>query len=215
MVQDIPMVKTTKILVMKKRILFVLIIIALIMVAGCTTKEKSSMKDYDAIMSIIETYVSENSNYNTFIMYDSLTDWFEDDEELSSEFRPGYFVGPCYEDLLKRHYCHNDLSKQDDFYSFIDVGKSRIYIFGSKKGWGEEKGKDNWVNKHPEDTVWVEGVDNKDPWIKKDPWRNYFCRAIYFYKKDDVWHVNHRPDTVFLLQRVETDIVFGVQEDSV
>ena len=74
------------------------------MVAGCTTKEKSSMKDYDAIMSIIETYVSENSNYNTFIMYDSLTDWFEDDEELSSEFRPGYFVGPCYEDLLKQHY---------------------------------------------------------------------------------------------------------------
>jgi len=94
-------------------------------------------------------------------MYDSPVDWFEDDEELSSEFRPGCFVGPCYEDLLKRHYCHNDLAKQDDSYSFIDVGESRIYIFGSKTGWGKEKGKDNWVNKHPEDTVLVERVDTE------------------------------------------------------
>lgn len=182
----------------------------LLLVVGCTTREKKSfITDDDAIMSAIEEYISEHPDYNTYMMSDSKPDL---PEVLSSKFSPGYVIGPCYYDLLKRHYCHHDPPANYYDYSFIDVGNCRVYIFGSKIGWGQEKGKDNWVNTHPTDTISADDDPRRqDPDASKDLWYNYYRRAIYFYKKDDAWHINHRPDTIFLPEVIVDFIVPDIE----
>ena len=181
---------------------YICVLVALAIV-GCSGKKTPVMDDDHMIMSVIESYVSDHPDYNTFVVYDSWNEFFED-SAFYKEFPPGYILGPCYQNQLK----------QKDSYSYIDVGNSRVYIKSTKLRLGKEKGKENWTNTNPLDTVVLKEKDKrylwieKDPWGKRDPWFNNLLRAIYLYKKDNVWYINNRPDSIFFPERVETDIHF-------
>lgn len=163
----------------------------ILFVAGCTTGEKKALNadDDHMIMSVLESYISYHSNYNTFLIHDSESDYFSE-ENIPS----GYIIGPCY---------HNQLY-HGDYYSYIDVENSRVYIKSSKLKWGKVEGRDNWTNQHPVDSIMIE----EESFISKDPWDNNLFRAIFLYKKNDTWFVDNRPDTTFFIKHVETGIHF-------
>lgn len=169
---------------MRKGFLFILLF-----VVGCTTGERKITDDNHTIMSVIESYISDHPDYNTFLIHDSDNEFFFE-EDIPS----GYIIGPCYQNQLYH----------GDHYSFVDVGKSRIYIKSSKLKWGKVEGRENWTNQHPIDSIMIEGESSSS----RDPWDNNIFRAIFLYKKNDTWYIDHRPDTTFYIKRVKSDIHF-------
>ena len=165
------------------------ILLPILLILGCTTevKNKEIAEDNDAIMSIIEEYISSNPQYSTFLLVDSWDDTFSE-----VEFPSGYILGP---------YCHGLLKKSDN-YSQINIGESSIYILSSTLKLKNIDGECRLYKTSPTDST------KKEYYIINDSWSNYVEKAVFIYKKNGAWYTNDKLDTIFSPKHIESDIHF-------
>ena len=163
------------------------LLFALFIVVGCTTRVNNRVivNDYDAVMSIVEEYINNHRDYDTFLLHDSWRDVYSEDN-----FPSGYIMGPYYHGLLK----------QKDNYDSIVFGNSRVYI--------KIKSSKLKSDRIDEEDKTLTDTSNEGYIVINDAWPKYIHKAIFIYKKDDVWHINNRPDSIFSPQRVDSNIHF-------
>lgn len=183
------MVKKTEFQMRKIGLLF-----ALFIVVGCTTRvnNKVIVNDYDAVMSIVEEYINNHRDNDTFLLHDSWRDVYSEEN-----FPSGYIMGPYYHGLLK----------QKDNYDSIVFGNSRVYIKSSKLKSDRTEKEELCSDKTLID------ASNEGYFVINDAWPKYIDKAIFIYKKDNVWHINYRPDSIFSPQRVDSNIHFSINEN--
>ena len=172
----------------------ILVLFFLFMIIGCHYNKDThnNIVDDNNIMSIFESYIENHSNYNTFLIQDS---WDESFSEI--ETPSGFFLGPCYQELLKSNV---------GFPSF-DIKNSRVYVDSKKFDFITiQRMNDEWVNNNPRDSFINRTITDKT--YIKDKWANYIHRAIYVYEKNGSIYVNHRPDTIFVPICVKSDVMF-------
>ena len=166
-----------------KKILF----LSFLLITGCKTDGNNiSVEDGKAVMLTVKKYVDNHPNNEKFLLIDSWGDIFS-----KEEYPSGYILGPYYKGMIK----------QIDEFPYIDIGKSRIYI----KSLTLQKCNENEVY-----ITYTSHADSSDKeyYIINDAWSDYIYKAMFLYKKDGNWRVNHRPDTIFIPKRVESNIHF-------
>lgn len=174
---------------MNNKTIIFLSVITLIM--GCKTKpiDKCVIID-ESYMSAIETYISKNPQYNTFLIKDSYQEMFS-----TIKYPIGILIGPGYRNLV-----------EGKNYSYFDIRDSRVYIYSDTtvEIINKSNKNDYWINKNPRDSVIL---GNTNIWLYNS-WENYIYKAAFIYKVNDIVYLNQRPDTIFVPQYVESQIIF-------
>lgn len=170
-----------------KNIIYHILFVAIILINSCSTHRSNTCELVvnDSIRAVIQQYVCEHPQYNTFLLRQS------DSEIFSNTYFPrGIIVGPGYPDIVEKSRL------------FFQIGKARVYIESYVNNILDTENDEIWENTNPEDTVIINNRHEIYSWHK------YIYKAIFIYYEMDKIKVNTRPDTIFLPEQIESTIKF-------
>lgn len=140
-------------------------------------------------MAVIESYVSDSINYDSFLIMPTKVLFNFKDGPL------GFLVGPLYENLKM------DINNFNPIY-FMTIQDKDVYLNSDISDMMDKDGEPA-VKYCPQDSV-VFCLDCEDISYTKQAIVNYLKRARLFYRDNGKLYINNRPDT-FFLPRIKED----------
>lgn len=163
-------------------------IIALLLCGCCQDKQKISETANlrKTIENVLRMYIQENPEYDSFLM---LTEF----SQYPNECRKRIVIGPAYKGL----YNSGEGSFKPYPYMFAIVDEKNIFIQSSSDCTVEEKGiREFYMSKE-------EKAEDKTSAFPIEDYMRHAITFLYDVRKDSIYDISKRADTVMLKKRVE------------
>ena len=170
------------------------VLVLLFSLNGCTLSKTGLHLD-DTLESKIKEYVTNNPQYNTFLLMDAVS--FRD----TYPHKEGYLLGPMYEGMINKHKSYTAI-KWNNSMIYIQTGFTDVF----------RKQDINWNNMNPNNDS-ILNIHSYRKEISYNKRINYIYRSVFLYYDCGKWCSNNRSDTLFIVPSVESQLIFDVEEN--